>query len=159
MLELRLEEERLASSVSRGHETAAMGTVPFSLSADLTEALRRMAAGGLDLIVASVDDQATLGLRSSGPFTLDALLAVLAMVAEPRFAVVRPGDGSVACMLYAPEGCRPQLKMMYATAKASFVSQLEALGIKPVLLQVGCVRAWRGGSGRIVSVWSFQRGV
>lgn len=58
--------------------------------------------------------------------------ASLLSAEEPRFAIINWKDTDSVVLLYVcPEGCKPKLKMPYATSKASFVAQLAHQELKP----------------------------
>lgn len=139
-VEKQVEKERLDSGLHRGHETAAMGTVPFDCSASLTDALRSLASGSVQLVEIRVDAATeTLELCSlSSSCSVDELIALLPE-ADPRFFVCRVDSNpdAVVLLLYCPEASKAPVKMLYATAKASFVTKLDSLSLKPGL-QLQC---------------------
>ena len=68
---------------------------------------------------------------TSGTCSLDELVAVLPE-AEPRFFLCKlDGGDPLSFLLYCPEAAKAALKMLYATAKAAFISRLEQLSLKP----------------------------
>ncbi len=70
-------------------------------------------------------------LASAHPMLLLARTATTAVSTDRCADCHRCVFACAALMLYCPEGAKPALLMMYATAKAALVDRLEGLGIKP----------------------------
>lgn len=125
--EVQRDAERLAESSERSSHHAAV-SVPFSFTNQLADACASFARGDLALVEAGISGETLHMLSSEERVTLDGVVAKLSP--EPRFLVVRPCDGTIAVCLFVPESAKPGVKMLYATAKAAFLSRLEELGVK-----------------------------
>jgi len=103
------------------------------MSSDALNALGRLSAGDVSLVLLAVDaSNETIELASARTISLSELSGAFPKD-EPRFGLVsfpHAGGQTVVFVYSCPNEARVKLKMLYSTVKSAVVTQAEARGLK-----------------------------
>lgn len=119
-----------SSATSEFGNADALGgyhTVSLPLTGECEDALARLASGAAATVVMRIERETVALVRagSEGAGALGALLDA----AEPRFLLHRAAGGRTLFVYCCPDRSRPQLRMVYATAKPSVVDAAARHGL------------------------------
>ena len=118
-----MQAKELKDGPQRAHAMHSMST---TVSGDALAAAKAVVASEISVAVLAMQT-GSIVLESKVPKS-DSIDTVTVPADEPRFLLVR-SDDRVVLAYVVPEGCKPKIRMQYATTKASLVAELKNAGL------------------------------